>query len=437
MKKLLLFIAAIAAAVSLQAQGFQTYDWFTGSKKPAIIPSAPALSSPVTIVQSNNFTTGIFWNFTYGAANPAAAPVDVLLSGTFPDCISQSNVVGTSVNKYRFRNLDGTTVIGATTAFAHGVSHIADNNYQEYYGLSPAAPLLVRTAPTGSGGAQNGFQLGSRAGGSTFKIQNAVVLESGASGFTANFGGGGANYYERIDLQFLRCFNAGQEGIYIGNTSTGFHVINNVYIRHYLSYNTIREGLQVGHCGNVDIAKCTIKLSGQGNVAGQNNTVQVHDSNGIIEGCIFDDAPVLWNIFTHGFTFRNCTFIFNAKGFIGDATTAYFAPSARVNGQAVLFDRCNFIYIGAATTVLTDIAEPTANYEFRNCKFTSNITAIFNDIRVGATNSLIGTISTNGNTTATLTRPTYTNFTASDYTGHGIVKDAFYRNLKQGYRASN
>ena len=399
------------------------------------IPSAPSFSSPVTKVQADNFTTGIFWNFTYGAANPAAAPVDVLLSGTFPDCISQSNVVGTSVNKYRFRNLDSSTVIGATTAFAHGISHINDNNYQEYYGLSPAAPLVVRTAPTGSGGAQNGFQFGSRSGGSNYKVQNAVVLESGASGYTSNFGGGGSNTYNSLDLQYLRCFNAGQEGIYIGNTSTGFHVINNLYIRHYLSYNTSREGLQFEHVGSADVGKVTVKLSGQTGGPGQNNTLQVHDSNGTIFDSIFDDAPTLWNIFTHGFTWRNCVFVFNAKGFIGDTSGSYFAGSPRLTGAKYTFDNCRFIYIGAGTTALTDIAEKGNDWEFKNCVFTPNITSIYSDIRGGGSNQLIGTTTTNGNTTASITRPNYTNFTPSDYTGHGLITDSYYKALKVGFRS--
>lgn len=402
------------------------------------IPGAPAFSSPVTKVQADNFTTGIFWYFSWGAANPIVAPIDILLSGTFPDCISQNTCVGTAANKYRFRNLDSNTVVGATTAFAHGISHINDNDYQEYYGLSALAPLVVRTAPSGSGGAQNGFQFGSRAGGSTWKVQNAVVLESGASGYTSNFGGGGANYYERIDLQHLRCFNAGQEGIYIGNTSTGFHVINNVYIRHFLSYNTIREGLQVAHSPNVDIAKCTIKLAGQGNVAGQNNTFQIHDCNGIVEGCIFDDAPTLWNLFLHGFTFKNCTFVFRAKGFVGDiASGSYFAGSPRANGLPVIFDQCKFIYIGAGNTALTDIAEVGCNWEVRNSIFTPNITSIFNDIRAGGSNSLIGTPSTNGNSQSSILAPSgYSNFTNTDYNGHGIVTDPIYLTAKQGFRAA-
>ena len=227
-----------------------------------------------------------------------------------------------------------------------------------------------------------------------------------------------------------------KRGCISGIHPRGFHYIDTLYVRHYLAYNTSREGFQAEHVNYIDASKGTVKLVGQTGGAGQNNTVQIHDSNGTIEGFIFDDAPTLWNIFTHGFTFNNCTFIFNAKGFIGDATTAYFAGSSRLNGQLVLFNNCKFIYVGAGNVTLTDIAEVGCNYEFRNCTFTSNIIAIYNDIRAGSpTNSLIGTISTNGNTTASLTRPTYTNFTATSFTTHGLCTSPYYISLSQGFRS--
>lgn len=412
------------------------------------IPSAPEfglVSASVTIIPSDDFTTGIYWYFTFSASLGNGGR-DVILSGSFNDGMQMNNCIGSASKPFRFRNHSALDIIGTSSLFNHSIQTINENTYHEYYGYLPSAPLVLSNAIGGSG---NGFQFLSHpavSGGANFKVQNVVAKSPGASGITFNQGGGGTGFYKNLDISYFRVIGNinGQEGLYGGNTSIGFHYIDTCSVSHFLAKDRGREGFQIGHCNNFSASKGTIYNVGQTGGAGQNNLVQVHDTNGEIEGFIFDGAPNLFNIFTHGFTFRNCTFIWSgSKGFIGASTSSYFSGSARLNGQKVLFDSCTFIRSQSLPGVLTDIAETACDYEFRSCSFSSNITSIYNDIRVGTpTNGLSGSILTNGNITSSLLTssiyiPVYTNFNPDDYEYHGLCISSYYYNLKQGFRALN
>lgn len=182
-------------------------------------------------------------------------------------------------------------------------------------------------------------------------------------------------------------------------------------------------------------------LSGQTGGGGQNGLLQVHDCNGTIRDEIRDGAPEFGTLFTHGVTISNCYFRWtnNNPIFFGRSDNAYFSAYAnRLNGQPVLFDRCIFHCDNVGTLAqVANVAERTANIEFRDCIFSSNITALYLDTRaVGYTNSLIGTISTNGNTSAALTAPTYrANYNVyDDYLNHGLCTSAYYRSRHMGFR---
>lgn len=398
------------------------------------IPSAPTLSSPATYIPSDiNVPSQDFLYTLHGGVHNVGR--DIKTSGAFTVGLYLRDHTAIAPNiPYRIVNTAG-DIFGTAGGVPHAMSLSVDADYLYYYGLSPSAPILCK--------GQNGFQMNSRVGGSHHLIQNAVIDSPTASGCTFNFGAGGSNYYENINLSFLRSFNAGQEGIcYIGHTSAPYDYINVAVVHDCFSYNSSREGTQTEHVNNLHLYNNTVILSGQTGGAGQNGLIQLHDVNGLVENSIYDGAPTPGTTFSHGITIRNCYFRWTAAAaplFIGDTSGAYFSASTRLNGLPILYDNCIFHNdSGSSLAKFATVAEKNCNIEFRNCVFSSNITALYDDIRGGApTNSLIGTISTNGNSQAVLTAPTYISGynSVSDYLHHGLLSqtDQYYFK-RMGYR---
>lgn len=401
------------------------------------IPSAPTLNSPVTILPSDYDGAGP----GFFSASLLGASSDGILSGNFSVACALRNWFGTAGTHKRLVNAVG-TVIGSGSS-NHGFQS-ADNltNYLDIYGLNPLNPMLVRSGP-----GQMGLQLSHKAGGANYIVRNVVIDSPGATGITFNFGINGTAYYENLDVSHLRSFNNGQEGIcYVGNTGSsynGTNYINNATFHDNFSYNSSREGTQFEHINNLNAYNNTVILSGQTGGAGQDGCQQLHDVNGVTIDSIYDGAPTPGTVFTHGLVIRNQYYRFTTLTalFIGRTDNSYFAGSPRLNGQPILYDNCIFHCSNAGTlSKLCQVAERFANIEFRNCIFSSNITALYDDIRVaGFTNSLIGSISTNGNTSASITAPTYQpNYNVyNNYLTHGLldpVSAATYYNRRMGMR---
>ena len=399
------------------------------------IPAAPTLSTPITIIPSDEHVpSSSFLNTLHGMTSHVGK--DIILDGNFADSFYLNDFAPTSAPPYyNFVHAIG-TILGAGGT-RHGVSGVTDADHQRFYGLSALNPPIVRS------GTQNGFQLSSRAGGAHYILQNIVIDTPGASGTTFNFGGGGSNFYEDVQLSFIRVFNAGQEGIcYIGNTSSGFHYINTATVHDCFTYNSQREGTQWEHINLLLAYKNTVINSGQSGAGGQDGLIQLHDlgPGSLVRDSIYDGAPNMGTAFTHGTTVRNCYFRWTTANplFIGDATTSYFSGSSRLSGQPQLYDSCIFHCDNVGTLAqMANVAEVGCNIEFRNCIFSNNITALYLDTRAGSpTNSLIGTISTNGNTSAAITAPTYgAGYNVySNYLNHGLCNSSTYRGLHMGFR---
>jgi len=402
------------------------------------IPAAPSLSTPVTIIPSDEHVpSSSFLNTLHGMSSHVGK--DIILDGNFIDSIYLNDYTPTSAPPYyNFVNAIG-AIYGSNAGGynRHGVSGVTDADHQRFYGLNALNPAIVRST------LQNGFQLSSRAGGAHYILQNIVIDTPGASGTTFNFGGGGSNFYEDILLNGVRVFNAGQEGIcYIGNTSSGFHYINTATVHDCFTYNSQREGTQWEHINLLLAYKNTVINSGQSGAGGQDGLIQLHDlgPGSLVRDSIYDGAPNMGTAFTHGTTVRNCYFRWTTAAplFIGDATTSYFAGSSRLSGQPQLYDGCIFHCDNVGTLAqMANVAEVGCNIEFRNCIFSNNITALYLDTRAGSpSNSLIGTISTNGNSKAAITAPTYgAGYNVySNYLTHGLCNSTTYRNLHMGFR---
>lgn len=248
--------------------------------------------------------------------------------------------------------------------------------------------------------------------------------------------------YLSFDIRNFRVFgkNTEGEGIYIGNTGTTFAVTDDVYIEDVFITDKGRDALQIGHVTNLYVNRFTSFDVGKTNTSQQDHLVQIVDTNGLIENSIFDYGPRIFNISTHGVTFRNCLFVFydaTEIGFIGRTDNLSYYPTARHNGQPILFDACYFLDLsGNSSGALLNVQERIANVEFLNCVFDTPKSTLFQDTRVaGFSNSLIGTLTTNGNTTvSTLEQPTYMSTTLTDYTTHGLLTHPFWLNLHMGYR---
>lgn len=394
---------------------------------PTVIPSARALVSATTIVPGDAFSTGLF---NYTLVNSGASGGDVILNGNFSDGMGFR--LFNQAPSYYITNATG-TIVGSATSTQHAIQNTLDCNNITFAGLDPNNPLLLR-----SGSAQNGVQLPSRSGGSTFTLQNIVIDTPGSSGATFNFGTG-TDTYSTVDVSFLRSFNAAQEGIiYAGNTSSTFDVIGTLTVHDCFSYNSQREGIQAEHVTNGAIYKNTCILAGQSGTAGQNHALQLEDYNGYAKQCIFYKSQRPFNLFTHGTAISYCYFEFDTTfGFIGRTDNQSWSASPRLNNQPLTFDHCYFKWTGGGTLAhLTQIAERLANVTFTNCVL-DGITDFFEDIRVaGYTNILTGAVGSGGNTSATITSPTFNSLynSYSDYTYHGLCTSLTYLNQKMGYR---
>lgn len=400
------------------------------------IPSAPTLTSPVTIIPSDNYAAGLYFYTLHGMTHNQGC--DIIVDGNFLNGMSLNDftatIGGPPPTPYRFVNAPG-AIFGAAGGIPHAISTITDNDYLYFYGKS------ALEAPINKG--QMGFSLGSRVGGSHHVVRNWVMSGTVASGVTCNIGSGTpGRYYSNIDLSFVRSFNSGQEGIcYIGHTSNPYDYIDTCNINDCFSYNSIREGTQTEHINNLHIWNVTVNLGGQGGLASQDGIFQVYDSNGLIENCIFDGAPYFGVFCNHGLTLRNCYFRYVNNTYwqiLRSDTQTWAATSTRLTGQPVLFDNCIFnVDSGTSLAKLVQILERNCDVEFRNCIFSTNIVSLWDDQR-GASppNSLIGLINTNGNTSQDIALPTYiSGFNdPNDFLHHGLCTSSYFLSRRMGYR---
>lgn len=405
-------------------------------KKYIDIPAAPAQSSPLTIVPGD-FCAGA------GVFCPPASH-EAKTSGNFTSGFSLRQWDGTVGSPYTLVNTAG-DIYGGAGGAQEGVSITNSSNYYYLYGLSAAAPMIVK--------GNNGIQVKdgtSASGGTHVIIRNVVGKQPKAAGITANFPVSSGSYYAVEDYQFFRYFGTGvdatsQEGIcYIGRTdpSGDYAPHGTVILKHNFSYNSAREGVQLEHITLVTATHNTCVLSGQGGVGSQTNSLQAHDlgPGSVIADNIFDGSPDAANVFTHGTTFRNNYFGFSVNGvFMGRTDNSYFSTSPRLTGDSVIYDGNDFNYTGAGTLAyVINVTERVAPVMIRNNTFSTNITAAYVDNRVaGYTNTITGTIGTKGNVSAAITAPIYlTGYNDQDnYAVQGLINTISPHYAKhRGYR---
>lgn len=448
MKKLLLLLLLLVPGLIAPAQVFkpERFALLASSTAPyqfnyTTIPSRPALGTSATITYS---APGNILNTTGGDTQ------DKLLSGAFTEFHAFS-FVGTSGTHRRISNENGSTVIGSVAN--HLFTREGTNStYFEINGKDEDEPLYFDDV--GAVAATSALQISAYATGPHVWIQNIVNASQGYAVF-ANASGalsGGnsttpatsANNYQTVSIKYVRSFGVtgNKEHIYLGATTTNTWAIHqDLDIDHVLGYQCEWDGIQILNAPNFTLNHATFVNSGTDNTGGQNASLQVQNAYGMVENSIFYNAPQGIRLSTHNLTFRN-NYV-HWTGNIANEIIDYYLNYASTNRlmvdpvtTSILIENCDFV----ATTwtgALLDVQDGEVNITVRNCRI-QGPTSLFQDSRGGGPT---GTLTDGGGNTfvssGTIPVPTFSNFTATDYNGHGLLTEPTHHAKGRGYRTPN
>jgi len=403
------------------------------------IPAAPTDGTSATLTYSS---PGNILN------NSGGTTQNKLLSGSWPEFHAFS-FVGTSGAYQRIVNLNGSTVIGSVAN--HLFTREGTNStYFGIYGKDEDEPLYFDEV--GGIDATSAIQMSAYATGPNVIIQNLVNNSRGYAVFANTSGtlsGGNsttpttsANNYQSFPISFVRSFNAdgNKEHFYFGATTTNTYAIHqDLDLSHLLGYDSEWDGIQIVNAVDFTLTKSTFVNSGTDNTASQNASLQVQNAYGTVEDCIFMDAPQGLRFSTHELVFRN-----NYVQWTGNTANeiiSYYGNYSASNRLMVnpitteiLIEDCDFV----ATTwtgALFDVLDPDVSITIRNCRIVG-ATSLFNDSRGG---SPAGTLTDGGGNTfgATIETPTFSNFTPTDFTGHGLLTEQTNHQKGRGFRTIN
>lgn len=322
---------------------------------------------------------------------------DLILSGLWEDGVGLNAIAGTRWRPKRISNADENVLLSSPdNDDNNGMYGVNTPNNIDIWGKDKDAPLRLS-----GGDGHSGFSLLAHSSGVVARLTNVSIEDVGFSGLHVNHGSG-SSVYEEFIARWVKVKGAAEEGevVYFGNTGGEFSVFNKLILIHIAGAEKGRDGLQIGHVNNLFVYNNTYKDVGLIEMSQQDHLLQINDSNGVVENCIFDGGGRAWNIFTHGVTIKNCYFNFNKEfGFIGRTDNLSFYPTSRHTGEPLVFEDCIIEWSGeGALAYVTRVQERIADVEFKNCIFVGNITALYDDQRAGGhSNQLIGGLETNGN----------------------------------------
>ena len=416
--------------------------WRSGASSYAFtytdIPDAPSDGTSATLTYS---APGNILNSTGGTTQ------NKYLSGAWTEFHAFS-FVGTSGAYQRIINLNGSTVIGSVAN--HLFTREGTNStYFGIYGLSAAAPLYFDEV--GGVDATSAIQMSAYATGPNAIVQNIVNNSRGYAIFANSAGtlsGGNsttaptsANNYQALPASFVRSFSpaGNKEHFYYGATTTSTYAIHqDLDLSHLFGYNSEWDGIQIQNAKNFTLTKSTFVTSGTDNTASQNAGLQVQNSYGSVTDCIFYDSPQGLRLCTHNLTFSN-----NYVHWTGNTANQFisyygnYAATDRLMVSPIVttvtISNCDFV----ATTwtgALFDVLDPNVNVTISNCRI-EGPTSLFQDSRGG---SPTGTLTNGGGNTfvsnGTIPTPTFSNYTPTDFTGHGLLTESTHHALGRGYR---
>lgn len=371
-------------------------------KKALDFPAQPTFVSPVTIIPSQEFSTGLF-NYTLVSATEGGGG-DFILNGNFTHGFSFRQADGDATHRYRGKVTAG-TILGGASGTEPGYSQTNYGNYHELYGDSRNNNPVVVKGERGAGG------LVPRLTGANYVLQDIVAKSTTAASFQANGNVSTSEYYNAIYQQYCRSFGSGQEALrYFGKTSSGGAQIRLIRSTHNFGMDSSRDIGQIEGCDDFLVTNDTGINWGLGGVSGQLNGIQIEYSKGSWLYCIYDSGKTSFTIFANGVTIGHNYFSGTLPGYIGksDDLTLYYnlaGLNARIDGSDIIIENNYFKNKGVATYAF-EIAESKANIIIRNNIFQDYSTAYL-DSRGTHTNTITGSIGNNGNVSATIIEPTY------------------------------
>jgi len=444
MKKLILFlllISQLAVGQSDNKKKFFTLNRQAYSFTYVDIPDAPSSGTSATITFSS---PGNILNSTGGTTQ------NKYLSGADWDEFHAFSFVGTAGAYQRIINLNSSTRIGSIAN--HLFTREGTNStYFGIYGLSATAPLYFIEDPSV---ATSAIQMSAYATGPDAIVQNLVNNSRGYAIFANSAGtlsGGNsttaptsANNYQALPASFVRSFNVtgNKEHFYYGATTTSTYAIHqDLDLSHLLGYNCEWDGIQIQNAVNFTLTKSTFVNSGTDNTASQNASLQVQNSYGSVTDCIFYNAPQGLRFATHNLTFDDNYVHWTAN--TANQFISYYGNYASTDRlmvdpivTTVTISNSDFV----ATTwtgALFDVLDPNVNITITNCRI-EGPTSLFQDSRGG---SPTGTLTDGGGNTfvssGTIPVPTFSNFTPTDYNGHGLLTNVYHHRRGRGFRTPN
>ena len=349
----------------------------------------PTLTAPQTRAAAGLTVPGILFQADLTSKH-------VILSGTFADGLAINGIENALGDPLLLTNENGSTIIGAFSLTpASAITVIGDTNNLEFWGRDKDTPFVLRSD-------ESGLVFNPQVGGSTIRMYNMLAEDVGYSGWLLTVLSSGGSYHRKTIGGFLIVDGLVTEGeaFYFGHVSTDtpHHYLALV---HCAGKDKGRNGFQHKWGLKTRCYNHTYRNVAQVVDSAQNQALQVEVcKDTILYDFIFDGAKTPFNIFTHdliidgGFTRYT-----QGPGYIGLASN-FWPGHPNLNGKKVLIKNHTFLFDNAGTNAyLAQWEETGCNFEFQNCRFSDNHhPSIFQDIRAGGSNSLIGTTTTNGNT---------------------------------------
>jgi len=372
---------------------------------------APVFTDSITLASNQVAVAGQLRN------TDVSGKSEIVLSGSWNDGVEIRSIVGTPEKWAKITNADGNFTGGTPSlTIAHGVRMNNACNYIEFIGKDKDTPFRVS-----AGGGLSGIVIDGTSPDTYVRYHNVAAYDVAYSGTLINSPTGTITYRKAI-LSFFKADGlvSDGEGIYLGNTGSTFARVDWGIVVQAGIRNKGREGVQFNHTKYLRMFNSTLRNVGVTIGNPHNHLFQIFCSNGVVENCIFDGGPVMGNFFTHGVTIKNTYFRFTQAGaYVGISQILSYYSEPEFNGQPLLFDNCIIHWDGAGQLPEACwVEERVANVEFRNCIFVGDIATLYKDTRTGHTNTLIGTLTTNGNSVlASLDAPTYisTDYTNKDF----------------------
>lgn len=398
------------------------------------IPAAPSGGSSATLTYS---APGNILNSSGGTTQ------NKFLSGAWTEFHAFS-FVGTSTDYQRIINLNGSTVIGSVAN--HLFTREGTNStYFGIYGLSAAAPLYFDDV--GAVAATSAIQMSAYSAGPNTIVQNIVNDARGYAVFANTSGtlsGGSSsvptassNNYQSFPVRFVRSFNAtgNKENFYFGATTTNSYAIHhNLQCDNLLGHTSEWDNIQILNAINFSLTKSTFVDGGTDNTGGQNASLQVQNAYGTVEDNIFMGAPQGLRLTTHDLVFSN-NYV-QWTGNLANEILSYYGNYASTNRLMVTVDTVwienNDFVATTWTGAVFNVLDPNVIVVMRNNRI-SGATTLYQDSRGGSpTGSLIDG---GGNVfSSTIPTPTFSNFTPTDFTGHGLLTEKYHHMRGRGYR---